>query len=91
MFKTDLGIKDAYKSIAEALTHGGMANRVKVRIDWVDAELFDREDAAPYLDGFHAILVPGGFGERGTEGYIGFQNHDDGSPVAFRKVRVREL
>ncbi len=63
-------LEDAYKSIAEALTHGGMANRVKVRIDWVDAELFDRTDAAPYLGGFHAILVPGGFGERGTEGKI---------------------
>ncbi|MBU2360440.1 CTP synthase [Loktanella sp. M215] len=63
-------LEDAYKSIAEALTHGGMANRVKVKIEWVDAELFDREDAAPYLEGFHAILVPGGFGERGTEGKI---------------------
>ncbi len=63
-------LEDAYKSIAEALTHGGMANRVKVRIEWVDAELFDKEDAAPYLQGYHAILVPGGFGERGTEGKI---------------------
>ncbi|MFU8824936.1 CTP synthase [Yoonia sp.] len=63
-------LEDAYKSIAEALTHGGMANRVKVKIEWVDAELFDREDAAPYLEGYHAILVPGGFGERGTEGKI---------------------
>ncbi|MCV2887145.1 MULTISPECIES: CTP synthase [Ruegeria] len=63
-------LEDAYKSIAEALTHGGMANRVKVRIEWVDAEIFDREDPAPYLEGFHAILVPGGFGERGTEGKI---------------------
>ncbi|MFP3548413.1 CTP synthetase, partial [Rhizobium sp. SIMBA_035] len=63
-------LEDAYKSIAEALTHGGMANRVKVRIEWVDAELFDTEDATPYLQGFHAILVPGGFGERGTEGKI---------------------
>ncbi|MFQ6553154.1 CTP synthase [Aestuariibius insulae] len=63
-------LEDAYKSIAEALTHGGMANRVKVRIEWVDAELFEREDAAPHLEGFHAILVPGGFGERGTEGKI---------------------
>ncbi|PYE85703.1 CTP synthase [Pseudoroseicyclus aestuarii] len=63
-------LEDAYKSIAEALTHGGMANRVKVRTEWVDAELFDREDAAPHLSGFHAILVPGGFGERGTEGKI---------------------
>ncbi|MDG1118170.1 MAG: CTP synthase [Flavimaricola sp.] len=63
-------LEDAYKSIAEALTHGGMANRVRVRVEWVDAELFDREDPAPHLEGFHAILVPGGFGERGTEGKI---------------------
>jgi len=63
-------LEDAYKSIAEALTHGGMANRVKVKVEWVDAELFDREDAAPHLERFHAILVPGGFGERGTEGKI---------------------
>ncbi|RYH01813.1 CTP synthase [Salipiger sp. IMCC34102] len=63
-------LEDAYKSIKEALTHGGMANRVKVRVEWVDAELFDREDAAPHLERFNAILVPGGFGERGTEGKI---------------------
>ncbi len=63
-------LEDAYKSIAEALTHGGMANRVKVKVEWVDAEVFDREDPAPHLEGFHAILVPGGFGERGTEGKI---------------------
>ncbi|GGA21214.1 CTP synthase [Neptunicoccus cionae] len=63
-------LEDAYKSIAEALIHGGMHNRVKVKIDWVDAELFDTEDAAPHLEGFNAILVPGGFGERGTEGKI---------------------
>ncbi|RPE71021.1 CTP synthase [Pacificibacter maritimus] len=63
-------LEDAYKSIAEALTHGGMANRVKVKVEWVDAELFDSADAAPYLEGYHAILVPGGFGERGTEGKI---------------------
>ncbi len=63
-------LEDAYKSIAEALTHGGMANRVRVKIEWVDAEVFDHEDAAPYLEGYHAILVPGGFGERGTEGKI---------------------
>ncbi|WP_296418972.1 CTP synthase [Pseudooctadecabacter sp.] len=63
-------LEDAYKSIKEALTHGGMANRVKVNVSWVDAEVFDREDAAPHLEGYHAILVPGGFGERGTEGKI---------------------
>ncbi|MBK5933870.1 CTP synthase [Rhodovulum imhoffii] len=63
-------LEDAYKSIAEALTHGGMANRVKVRAEWIDAEIFDSADPAPSLSGFHAILVPGGFGERGTEGKI---------------------
>ncbi|WP_166416542.1 CTP synthase [Cochlodiniinecator piscidefendens] len=63
-------LEDAYKSIVEALTHGGMANRAKVKVEWVDAELFDNEDAEPYLKGLHAILVPGGFGERGTEGKI---------------------
>jgi CTP synthase len=63
-------LEDAYKSIAEALTHGGMANRVKVRAEWIDAEIFEREDPAPWLEGFNAILVPGGFGERGTEGKI---------------------
>ncbi len=63
-------LEDAYKSIAEALTHGGMANRVKVKAEWIDAEIFEREDAAPHLENFHAIIVPGGFGERGTEGKI---------------------
>ncbi len=64
-------LEDAYKSIAEALTHGGMANRVKVNVEWVDAEVFDQsDDVAQHLEGFHAILVPGGFGERGTEGKI---------------------
>ena len=63
-------LEDAYKSIAEALTHGGMANRLKVKINWVDAETFEKEDPEIYLSGFHAILVPGGFGERGTEGKI---------------------
>ena len=63
-------LEDAYKSIAEALTHGGMANRTKVKAEWIDAEIFEREDPAPYLENFHAILVPGGFGERGTEGKI---------------------
>ncbi len=63
-------LEDAYKSIKEALTHGGMANRVKVNVEWVDAEDFDREDVGERLSGYHAILVPGGFGERGTEGKI---------------------
>jgi len=63
-------LEDAYKSIAEALTHGGIANRTRVRAEWIDAEIFESQDPAPHLQGFHAILVPGGFGERGTEGKI---------------------
>ena len=63
-------LEDAYKSVAEALTHAGIANRVKIKISWVDAEAFDLTPAEPFLEGFDAILVPGGFGERGTEGMI---------------------
>jgi len=63
-------LEDAYKSIAEALTHGGMANRVKVNAEWIDAEIFEGEDPAAHLEDYDAILVPGGFGERGTEGKI---------------------
>ena len=63
-------LEDAYKSIVEALTHGGMANRTRVVAEWIDAEIFEREDPTPYLDNLHAIIVPGGFGERGTEGMI---------------------
>ncbi len=61
---------DAYKSLGEALTHGGIANNVKVRLDWMDAEIFETEGAIHRLEGVHGILVPGGFGERGTEGKI---------------------
>jgi len=64
------GLKDAYKSLIEALQHGGIANRVKVRLEWIESEVFEREDPAPYLEGVHGILVPGGFGERGSEGKI---------------------
>ncbi|MCJ8140283.1 CTP synthase [Falsirhodobacter halotolerans] len=63
-------LEDAYKSIAEALTHGGMANRTRVKAEWIDAEKFEHQDPAQFLQGFNAILVPGGFGERGTEGKI---------------------
>jgi CTP synthase len=64
-------LEDAYKSIAEGLTHGGIANRVKVRAQWLDSELFERtDDVASHLEGYNAIVVPGGFGERGTEGKI---------------------
>jgi CTP synthase len=64
------GMKDAYKSLIEALAHGGIANRVKVHLDWIEAEVFEHEDAAPFLEHVHGILVPGGFGHRGAEGKI---------------------
>jgi len=65
-------LKDAYKSLIEALVHGGVANNVRVKIDWVESEAFEGEDgaAAARLEGVHGILVPGGFGERGAEGKI---------------------
>ena len=62
--------EDAYKSIAEALTHGGIRNRVKVKIGWLDSEALDTKNLEPHLEGYDGILVPGGFGERGTEGMI---------------------
>ncbi|HUZ65808.1 MAG TPA: CTP synthase [Acetobacteraceae bacterium] len=61
---------DSYKSLNEALAHGGIANRVKVRIDWMDSQIFEQPDAVQRLEGVQGILVPGGFGERGTEGKI---------------------
>ena len=59
---------DSYKSLSEALTHGGIANNVKVRLRWVESEVFERDDPVAHLEDVHGILVPGGFGERGTHG-----------------------
>jgi CTP synthase len=64
------GLKDAYKSLIEALSHGGIANKVKVDVDWIESEVFEREDPTPFLEHVHGILVPGGFGQRGAEGKI---------------------
>jgi CTP synthase len=64
------GLKDAYKSLIESLHHGGIANQVKVNLNWIESEIFEREDPAPFLEGIHGILVPGGFGQRGAEGKI---------------------
>jgi CTP synthase len=64
------GLKDAYKSLSEALAHGGIANRVKVNLHWIDSEIFERDDPAPWLEQIDGILVPGGFGERGSGGKI---------------------
>jgi CTP synthase len=76
-----VGLPDAYKSLHEALVHGGIANRVKVNIRWLDAELFEQDEAdiAAKLEPMNAILVPGGFGERGSEGKI--------ASVAFARER----
>ena len=67
-----VGLPDAYKSLREALVHGGIANRAKVNIQWIDAELFEHPDSdvVAELEPLHGILVPGGFGERGSEGKI---------------------
>jgi CTP synthase len=77
-----VGLPDAYKSLNEALVHGGVANRAKVHIRWLDAELFEHEDnLAAELEPLHGILVPGGFGERGSEGKI----------AAVKFAREREI
>ncbi|HAN62417.1 MAG TPA: CTP synthase, partial [Rhizobiales bacterium] len=75
-------LRDSYKSLAEAMTHGGIANNVRVKLDWIDSEVFEaEEEAVRQLEGVHAILVPGGFGERGSEGKI----------EAARFAREREI
>jgi len=75
-------LRDSYKSLAEAMTHGGIANNVRVKLDWIDSEVFEaEEEALRQLEGVHAILVPGGFGERGSEGKI----------EAARFAREREI
>ena len=64
-------LPDSYKSLAEAVAHGGIANNVGVDLDWIDSEVFEAESqAVRQLEGVHGILVPGGFGERGSEGKI---------------------
>ncbi len=75
------GLKDAYKSLNEALTHGGLANKVKVNLEWIESEIFEKEDPTPYLEKVHGILVPGAFGERGAEGKI----------MAIRFARERKV
>ena len=64
------GLHDAYKSLAEALTHGGIANNVRVNVKWLESEIFESENTVTHLEDVHGILVPGGFGERGSEGKI---------------------
>jgi len=65
-----ISLLDSYKSLAEALYHGGIANNVRVRLNWIDSQIFEREDVVSHLEPCHGILVPGGFGERGSEGKV---------------------
>ncbi len=65
-----VGLEDSYKSLNEAIAHGGFKHRLRTRIAWVDAEALEQEQGAGLLDGANAILVPGGFGDRGTRGMM---------------------
>jgi CTP synthase len=64
------GLLDAYKSLAEALAHGGIANNVRVNVEWIDSEVFENDDTLYRLEGVDGVLVPGGFGERGAQGKV---------------------
>ncbi len=64
------GLQDSYKSLYEALVHGGIANNVRVKVRWQDSEQLDDDDVVHWLNDVHGILVPGGFGARGTPGMI---------------------
>ena len=63
-------VRDSYKSLTEALAHGGLANNVRVEVEWFESEIFEKAEAAVYLEEMNGILVPGGFGERGAEGKV---------------------
>jgi CTP synthase len=63
-------LQDAYLSVAEALTHGGIGNHVKVNINWIDSETITEENVSDVLSGLDGVIVPGGFGQRGIEGMI---------------------
>jgi CTP synthase len=65
-----VGLEDSYKSLHEALVHGGLKHHVKVNVRWVEAEALEQEGGDALLDGAHGILVPGGFGDRGTRGMM---------------------
>jgi CTP synthase len=63
-------VRDSYKSLTEALTHGGLANNVRVDVEWLESEIFEKDNSPVYLEDMNGILVPGGFGERGAEGKV---------------------
>jgi len=75
------GLKEAYKSLIEALNHGGLANQVRVKLEWIESEVFEADDPASRLEGVNGIMVPGGFGQRGAEGKI----------LAARFARLRKV
>jgi CTP synthase len=78
-----IDLKDSYKSLVEALAHGGIANEARVDIAWVDAEHIERDGPAPHFTDVHGILVPGGFGDRGIEGKIAAVRHARERGVPF--------
>ncbi|MCG8441192.1 MAG: CTP synthase, partial [Caulobacterales bacterium] len=78
-----VALRDAYKSLLEALVHGGLANRVRVNVEWLASEEFTDDRSSGRLEGVHAILVPGGFGERGSEGKIAAVRYARESKVPF--------
>ncbi len=65
-----VALHDAYLSVAEALTHAGIANQVSVHVDWINSEEISDENASEKLNSFDAIILPGGYGDRGAEGII---------------------
>ena len=79
-------LKDAYKSLIESLQHGGIANNVAVNIEWMDSQIFEREDAAAYLEKVNGILVPGGFDERGAESRTVYANFARTQCAVFRHL-----
>ncbi len=78
-----IGLKDAYKSLAEALVHGGIANNTRVNLNWIESEIFESEDTGSHLADVHGILVPGGFGERGAKGKIAAARYARESEVPY--------
>src|SRR5438105_15315831 len=77
-------LPDSYKSLAEAMTHGGIANNVRVKLDWINSEVFETEsEAVQQLEGVHAILVPGGFGDRRYEVNIAYRDSLEAAGLRF--------
>ena len=77
------GYEDSYKSLNEAVFHGGFANNLKVRLNWVEAEALEKEGGNRLLDDAHGILVPGGFGSRGTRGMMKAAEYARNTGVPF--------